>query len=118
MLRKIEQQVPGLTIIPARHSNELDLMESLASQRIEITLLSDAAFDIGNNFYPDLQDSMEFGSAQPIVWLFAPNTSSEFIAKANDFIERIQKSGELNQLRDRYFGHVDRLDERRYPTLH
>ncbi len=91
--------------------NELDLMEGVAERRFEGTLVDSAAFDIGNNFYPELQGSLAIDSDKPIVWLFAPDTSPELVAQANDFLQRVQKNGELERIKDRYFGHVKRLTQ-------
>ena len=102
-LLDVARRVPGLTITPSRGGSELDLMEGVAEHRFEATVVSDAAFDIGSNFYPELQDSLEIGSAEAVVWLFSPSVSPEFIAKANDFLDRAQKSGEIDRLKDRYF---------------
>ena len=110
-LQDLQQTKQRLKIVPVRNSNDMDLLESVATRRIEAALVSDAAFSIGTNFYPELQESQTVGDEKPIVWWFAPGTSNELIAKANEFIARIKKNGELDRLVDRYFGHVDRLSE-------
>jgi membrane-bound lytic murein transglycosylase F len=110
-LRKIKEKIPSLTIAANTAPNELDLMEGVATQRFEAVLVNNAEFDIGSNYYPELQDSLVIGSDLPIVWLFAPGVDPELISKANAFLDRIQKSGEMDRLKDRYFGHVDRLTQ-------
>ena len=110
-LHAIKATVPGLIIESKPKRSEIELMEAIASQRIEAALLSSAEFDIGNNFYPELQNALEIGPAQPVVWLFAPNTDPELIAKANDFLLRIEQNGTMDRLKDRYFGHIDRLTQ-------
>ena len=110
-LREIQKHVANLTIASGdkNASNELDLMEGVATQRYEAALVNDAQFDIGSNYYPELQKALEIGPARPIVWLFAPSVSAELLAKANDFLARMQQSGEMDRLKDRYFGHIERL---------
>ncbi|WP_153108980.1 membrane-bound lytic murein transglycosylase MltF [Propionivibrio limicola] len=115
-LRKISDEVPGLKAVASRQQTEIDLMERVASQRIEAALVNNAEFDIGINHFPVLQNAMQIGPSRPIVWLFAPNTDPALIAKANDFLERSRKNGELDRLKDRYFGHVNRLTQA--DTLH
>lgn len=110
-LREVRQAVPALIIAAEDKHNELDLMEGVAARRFEATLVNNAEFDIGSNYYPELQDSLVIGSQRPIVWLFAPGVDPGLIAKADAFLERIQKSGEMDRLKDRYFGHVDRLTQ-------
>jgi membrane-bound lytic murein transglycosylase F len=110
-LRQIQQKVPRLIIAASATNNELDLIEGVSTQRHEAALVNNAQFDIGSNYYPELQDSLVIGPAAPIVWLFAAGVAPELITKANAFLERIQKSGEMDRLKDRYFGHVDRLTQ-------
>jgi len=110
-LHEIKEKVPELIIAAEGEHNELDLMEGVAARRFDATLVNNAEFDIGSNYYPELQDSLVIGAERPIVWLFAPGVEPGLIAKANAFLERIQKNGEMDRLKDRYFGHVDRLTQ-------
>lgn len=110
-LHEIQQEVPGLSIATSATRNELDLLEGVASQRYEAALVNDAQFDIGSNYYPELQSSLMIGPERPIAWLFAPGVDPQLISRANDFLEKFQKSGEMDRLRDRYFGHVERLTQ-------
>ena len=74
-------------------------------------LINNAEFNIGNNYYPELQSSLEIGPARPIVWIFASGVSQDLIEKANVFLKQLQKSGEMDRLKDRYFGHVELLSQ-------
>lgn len=109
VLLELKDSVQGLSISPTHRLSELDLMERVAGRSIEAALVSSAEFDIGNNYYPELQNALPVGQEQPIVWLFGPGADPELVAKANAFIERMQDSGEMDRLKDRYFGHVARL---------
>ncbi len=110
-LQALQESVPGLVIAAKDRRDELDLMEGVATRRYEMALVNNAEFDIGSNYYPELQNSLQIGPPRPIVWLFAPGVDPGMVARANDFLERMQKSGEMNRLKDRYFGHVDRLTQ-------
>ncbi|MFT3849657.1 MAG: membrane-bound lytic murein transglycosylase MltF [Propionivibrio sp.] len=109
VLLGIKDAAPYLVVSPTHKSSELDLMENVALRRIEAALVSRAEFDVGNNYYPELQNALLVGQEQPVVWLFGPKVTPDFVAKANAFIRRMQDSGEMDRLKDRYFGHVDRL---------
>lgn len=104
-LLAIKEQVPDLIIAADHQRKELDLMEGVA------TLVNNAEFDIGSNYFPELQDSPEVGPARAIVWLFAPGVAPELITRANVFLEHLEKSGEMDRLKDRCFGHVQRLTQ-------
>lgn len=108
-LRRVKRKIASLNIVASRKRTELDLMEGVANQRFEATLVNNAEFDIGSNYYPELQASLVIGSPQPIVWLFAPEVDAELVSKSNAFLQHIEANGEMDRLKDRYFGHVDRL---------
>ena len=108
-LRELQQLVPELVVIATPRQTALDLMEAVSTQRVEAALVNNAEFNVGSNYYPDLQESMVIGPTQAITWLFSPEVAPELIAKANAFLNDLEASGEMDRLKDRYFGHVDRL---------
>jgi membrane-bound lytic murein transglycosylase F len=108
-LRALQKRVPSLIIASRDRRNEIDLMEAVATRRFEMALVNNAEYDIGSNYYPELEDTLQIGASKPIVWLFAPGVDPGLVARANDFLERIGRNGEMDRLKDRYFGHVDRL---------
>lgn len=112
VLHQLEKQNRNLRIAAHRDLAEVDLLEKVASRRFDVAAVSDAEFDIGIKLYPELQSSLDIGTSKPIVWLFAPGTDPDLIARANAFLYRMEASGELDRLKDRYFGHVDRLTQR------
>lgn len=110
-LLAVKDMVPEMNIVAKKKRSELDLMEGVATQRYEAILVNNAVFDIGSNYYPELQSTLTIGQQQPIVWLFSPGVDPELIARANSFLERVRENGDLARLEDRYFGHVDRLTQ-------
>ena len=110
-LNAIKKAVPGLIVVPERGMTELDLMYGVANHRFEATLVNNAEFDIGSNYYPELQNALLVGPPRPIVWLFSEKAGQEYLDKADAFLARMQASGEMARLKDRYFGHVDRLTQ-------
>jgi len=110
-LRRMAQKNARLRVVAHKDLAEIDLLERVAAQRYEVALVSDAEFDIGINLYPELQNTLEIGPNRPIVWLFGPTADPELISRANAFLYRAEASGELARLKDRYFGHINRLTQ-------
>lgn len=119
-LQEIRKQVPTLTVIEESERGELELLEGVATQNFDAVLVDQAVFDIGGNYHPELQGSLEIGKKTPIVWLFnaesaemplpdSGNAKLTLREKATDFLARVQRDGTIAQLKDRYFGHVERL---------
>ena len=110
-LRARQATIPSLNIVALTNRTELDLVEGVAKKYYTSALVDSAVFRIGNNFYPDLQESLEIGEAKPIVWLFAPGASPELIEKVDAFLARMQQDGGMDRMKDRYFGHISRLTQ-------
>jgi len=110
-LREVHGRVPKLLIVDDAQRDELDLLESVATQRFEAALVDSAVFDIAGNYYPELQGSLTIGPARPIAWQFAPNADPELLIKAEAFLAETRKSGTMANLKDRYFGHIERLNQ-------
>ena len=111
-LLEIQARIPTLSVISETEHGELDLLERVAARGMAAAVVDQAVFDIGSNYYPELQNSLEIGSTRPLAWLFpAVQGDPELLAKANLFLQRVRKDGTLARLQDRYFGHVERLDQ-------
>ncbi|MFZ2853374.1 MAG: membrane-bound lytic murein transglycosylase MltF [Rhodocyclaceae bacterium] len=110
-LRKLQESVPTLEIVEEAKQDELDLLEKVSTRRIQSAVVNNAIFDIASNYYPDLQASLQVGEKHPINWLLGPASSGELADKAEAFINHAKKDGTLERLRDRYFGHVERLKQ-------
>lgn len=110
-LREIRARVPQLRIVENSQVGEIDLLQGVAAQRFEAALVDQAIFDIAGNYYPELLGTLEIGKAQPVAWLLPPDDDPTLLDRANAFIARIQQDGTLARLKDRYFGHVKRLDQ-------
>jgi membrane-bound lytic murein transglycosylase F len=108
-LQKIQLLVPSMAIVEEAKLSELDLLEKISKRQIEMAVVNNAVFEIASNYYPDLQDSLQIGEERPINWLLAPGSADDLAAKADAFLRRVSKDGTLARLRDRYFGHVERL---------
>lgn len=111
-LRELQRSVAGLRIIKRNERGELGLLEDVEAQRIEAAMVDQALFDIGGNYYPALQASIDIGETRPVVWLLAgASNDPELLGKANAFLQRTLKDGTMERLADRYFGHVERLTQ-------
>ncbi len=111
-LHELQAQLPSLNIVSESERGELDLLAEVAAQHLPAVLVDEAVFDIGSNYYPELLSSQAVGPTRPVAWLMpSANNDPELLTKANAFLARVAKDGTLARLQDRYFGHVERLDQ-------
>ncbi|MBW7903038.1 MAG: membrane-bound lytic murein transglycosylase MltF [Rhodocyclaceae bacterium] len=109
--RELQGRIDDLRIVEHPGRDEFALLEMVAQQRDATALVDRAALDIAANFYPQLQHELDLNGDIPVVWLFAAGAEPTLIERARAFVERIRADGTLARLADRYFGHVDRLDQ-------
>ncbi|MBI4742844.1 MAG: membrane-bound lytic murein transglycosylase MltF [Betaproteobacteria bacterium] len=110
-LLELKSKVPTLAVVGETERGELDLLEGVASQRLEAAVVDRSVFDIGGNYYPELQGSLKIGPSRPVAWLLAVHGDPDLPDKADAFLTRAAKDGTMARLRDRYFGHVERLNQ-------
>jgi membrane-bound lytic murein transglycosylase F len=110
-LRRLQQQITDLSVVEVGTGDILDLLERLGSGQVDFVAMDQSLEDIANQFVPNLRTSLLLGEEQPIVWLLGRHPNAELAARANAFIDRIQRDGTLARLEDRYFGHVRRLNQ-------
>ena len=101
--------VPRLTAHPGW--TETDLLQAVSKNQIKLAVLPGAAFRIALNFTPGIDSTLEAGPEEDIIWAFPKRSGETLALQANQFLINAEKDGTLRQLRDRYFGAVERLQE-------
>lgn len=113
VLRQVLSNMPALDppaqLVEHPEWSELDLLAAVANQRVEFALVDSLLFDLAENYYPNLQFSLEVGAPQEISWLFPERGDPQLFDLARRFILQSKEDGTLARLMDRHFGHIQRL---------
>lgn len=91
--------------------NELDLLKAVSERKIGLAIVPRSVFRIGINYYPGIDATLTVGDIEDIVWAFPKRSGDALELQANKFLATAEQDGTLRQLRDRYFGAVERLQE-------
>lgn len=102
---------PPLVVQEHPEWSDLDLLQAVAEKRVGLALTDAPVLDVAQNYYPQLVSQLDMGREQPISWIFPRQTDPELIAKAEAYLGRVAKDGTLDRLEDRYFGHIQRLQQ-------
>ncbi len=100
-LEWVEMELPGSE----------ELLERLDIGLADCTVVDSDSLDVARNFHPTLRPVFLLESAQPQAWVVARGMEMAFSRKLVAFFRELENSGELVRLRERYFGHVTRLQE-------
>ena len=102
---------PSLKWSEIEAAGEEDLLERVQSGLSDCTVADSTVYSIARHFYPDIEVALDLGKPRQIVWVMPKQTQQGFMEKLDRFFSAVKKSGELKQLQERYFGHIERLAE-------
>ena len=109
-LEKLSKDFPELSW----HTNgELDsdeLLILLWEQLIEYTIADSNELSVNRRFYPELKPAFDISPPEPLAWAFPRSEDDSLFKAAKTFFRNIREDGTLEQLIDRYYGHIGKFD--------
>lgn len=109
-LRKLRQSLPGLTWNAHNGLRSGELLAKVWQGEYEFTVANSNEVAFVQRFYPELRIAFDLTDPKPIAWAFAKNRDSSLYYKVYDFFRKIKDNGVLNQIVDRYYGHLRDFD--------
>jgi membrane-bound lytic murein transglycosylase F len=109
-LNKINPQVPRLKWTEVDITPE-ELLAKLAEGKIDYAVADSTQINLAKNFYPNLGVAFDLGEPTGRAWAFSPHADPALLDKVREFFDRIERDGTLMRLLDRYYGHVQRLEQ-------
>ena len=108
-LQELEAQYPDLQW-HARAGTEVEaLLSEVADRDLALTVAGSDLVAITQRYYPRLVVRRDLGPARPLAWAVSA-THGEALNRALAHFLRLLGTEEMARLRDRYFGHIDRLN--------
>jgi membrane-bound lytic murein transglycosylase F len=88
----------------------VDLLQKVAEGEIDFAVADSSEFNIQRHFYPDLRVALDLEVKDPVAWAYRKNDASSLLRVADEYLIRSDRSGLLEQVNDRYFGHTAKFD--------
>jgi|TARA_B100000745_G_scaffold78907_2_gene48229 membrane-bound lytic murein transglycosylase F len=109
-LQEIKKSHPDLTW--EIHSNRTteQLLDLLLEEKIAYTVVNSNELALHRQFTPDVSIAFSLNHDRPLRWHFPHKEDDSLLGAAFDFFSALQSNGELEQLVDRYYGHIKRFD--------
>jgi membrane-bound lytic murein transglycosylase F len=86
----------------------------VAARHLSLAAVHEISIDLANNIYPELSVRLRLPGKIALGWAFPgeqDNAAADTLRlQADAFIAQARKSGLLDRLYDRYFGHIKRID--------
>ena len=110
-LRQLQQDlIPQLSWIERDDAEVVELVQMVANGEIDYTIVDSNEFEAISNFFPHVNVAFEIGQPQQLAWAFNKFGDNSLLQAARSFFQKMRDSGELLQLQERYYGHVNQID--------
>jgi membrane-bound lytic murein transglycosylase F len=110
MLNSLQEIYPALSWTENADVEVADLLAKVAAGDIDLTIADSTEFDIQRHFYPDLRVALDLEIGDSLAWAFPKQHGESLLSRADDFLIAADRSGQLAQVKDRYYGHTDQFD--------
>ncbi|MCP4702433.1 MAG: membrane-bound lytic murein transglycosylase MltF [Gammaproteobacteria bacterium] len=118
-LKRLREAYPHFTWQEYHHENSVELLEQVQEQLVDYSVVNSDELRQAQRFNPELQKSFDISGKLPLAWAFPRLTRDDSLyLAAIRFFNRIEQSGELAQLIDRYYGHIETFNYVDIRTFH
>ncbi|WP_417549622.1 membrane-bound lytic murein transglycosylase MltF [Methylophaga sp.] len=109
-LAVLQQEIPLLSWIENPNIDTSGLLELVQLELIDYTVVDSNEMAASHSLYPELRVAFDVSDPQPLAWGMRRSDDMSLQVAVNTFFEDIENSGYLDQLIEKYFGHIRRFD--------
>ncbi len=109
-LRELSEKYPALSWAENKQTDSEGLLNLVSQQLIDYTVADSNVIALNQRFYPELRVALDLGEPQPLAWAFPLQADDSLYQAATKFFAKIRKGHTLEQLLERYYGHVAEFD--------
>ncbi|RRJ85512.1 membrane-bound lytic murein transglycosylase MltF [Aestuariirhabdus litorea] len=94
-------------------SNELesmDLLQMVNDGEIAYTIVDSNLWATNYIYFPNARIAFDLQPGEQVAWAFAKSDDRSLVERAEQFFQRVEEDGTLEQLNERFYGHIDQLD--------
>jgi membrane-bound lytic murein transglycosylase F len=102
--------MPQLSWIERDDADVTDLVRMVEDGEIDYTIVNSNEYEALSAFYPNVGAAFDMGQAQELAWAFPKYSDKTLIAEARNFFQLMRETGLLSQLEERYYGHLNQID--------
>lgn len=108
-LADLKKQYPGLEYEESDQVEVVDLLRMVDEGQIDLTLVDSNELAMNQVYFPNVRVAFDLGDARDQRWAVAAGEDASLLNEINAFLDKVEKNGTLQRLKDRYYGHVDVL---------
>ena len=85
-------------------------MQQVLDGKIDFIVGDSNEIAINRRYFPKINIGFDISPPEQLAWALPHSQDNSLYNKTIEFFKKIKKSGELDQLLERYYGHVDRMN--------
>nr|MBS0020876.1 membrane-bound lytic murein transglycosylase MltF [Gammaproteobacteria bacterium] len=109
-LNRLRNDHPELSWQESTGITSSDLLNEVWQQALDYTIVDSHEMAVSQSFYPELQVAFNVGEPRHLAWAFPLQSDSSLYLAALRYLNGIRSNGRLEQLLERYYGHVEDFD--------
>ncbi len=109
-LQRLKETHPELVWESRADLESAELMHLVLDREIDYTIADSNEFAVTRRFMPKLGVAFDLTDPQPLAWAMAHAEDSSLYLAMEAFFNRITEDGTLDELIERYYGHIGRLN--------
>jgi membrane-bound lytic murein transglycosylase F len=117
-LRELQSEYPELNWISNTTQESAELLNLVWEQLIDYTVADSNELAIHQRYYPELRVAFDLNPVpDSLGWAFTAGADDSLYREAEEFFANLRRTGKLDQLLERHYGHVlafDYVGTRRY----
>jgi len=108
-LAALKLQMPTLEYEESDAVEVVDLLRMVDEGQIDLTLVDSNELAMNQVYFPNVRVAFDLGDGSDQRWAVALGEDNSLLNEINNFLDKVEKNGTLQHLKDRYYGHVDVL---------
>ncbi|MCV6605689.1 MAG: membrane-bound lytic murein transglycosylase MltF [Porticoccaceae bacterium] len=109
-LRTVADQLEEVDWKQIQLADTLGLMEQIHRGDAEYAVVDSMAHEVNQSLYPNARIAFQVSEQQFTAWGFPLRNDNSLLDAANDYLRTITANGQLEKLREQFFGHTDKFN--------
>ena len=107
LLTQLKHEHDTLLWHESTDSDEEELLDQVWRRELDLTIADSNTLTLNRRLYPELRVAFDLTDPESLAWAFPQSQDNSLYRAANDFIKELKNSGELDQLIELYYGHLN-----------
>ncbi len=109
-LKQLQAEIEGLQWEVHAGLDAAGILARVESGEYPLAVVSSNELDLNHVFFPMVKSAFSLGEPEDLLWVFPGEQDQTLARAAEDFISELRANGDLAQISERFYGHLDRLN--------